>query len=114
MTDAQLSMPVAVPSAGTDPTTFYSKFVGKLTPAWSPQTGLVVWVANEADIARLHAPMKAAMRFLPSGTDVGGTPVSADTLLLQTWPTNYVAIKDEIRSAVPSEIRLENVDTVAV
>jgi hypothetical protein len=114
MPDTALSMPVAVVPVGDDPATFYAGFAGKMTPSWSPSDGLIVWAAAEIDIARLHAPTKAAMRFAPAGTSVGGAPLASDSLLLQTWPTTYVDIKNAIKASVPSEIRFENVAAATV
>lgn len=114
MPDIALSMPLAVVPAGDDPATIYAGFAGKMMPSWSPSDGLIVWVAAENNIARLHAPTKSAMRFAPAGASVGGVPLALDTLLLQTWPTTYVGIKNAIKTSVPSEIRFENVDAMAV
>lgn len=109
-----LSMPVAVPPPETDPVAFYATFVGKLTASSSPDTGLSVQVSAEAEITGLYAPIKAAMRFVPAGTQVGETTVVADTLILQTWPPAYISLKDEMETPLPSEIHVENVDAQAV
>lgn len=114
MPDPDFSMPVAVPPSGSDSAAFYGGFAGKLRASWTPAEGLIVWVAAEANIARLHAPVKAALRFAPAGASVGGTRIEVNTLFLQTWPTAYTALKAAIRSPVPTEIRFENPDTAAV
>jgi hypothetical protein len=114
MANSDLSMPLAVPPTGADLAVFYATFAGRLTPSWSPATGLTVWVAADASIARLYAPLKAAIRFLPVGTLVAGNPTTTNTLVLQTWPAAYVPVKEALQSAVPSEIRMENVDPVTV
>lgn len=114
MANTDLSMPVAVPPSGADPATFYATFAGRLTALWQPATGLSVWLAADPLIARLHAPMKSAMRFAPAGALVGGNPIPVDTVFLQTWPVAYPSIKSALQSAVPSEIRMGNVDPMAV
>lgn len=114
MANSDLSMPLAVPPTGADLTVFYATFAGRLTASWSPATGLTVWVAADASIARLYAPLKAAMRFLPVGTLVSGNPTTTNTIVLQTWPASYVAVQEALQSAVPSEIQMENVDPAAV
>ena len=114
MGDTELSMPLAVPPPGVDPSTFYATFTGKLIAAWSPATGLVVSVDPSPAIARLHAPMKAAMHFAPAGSTIGGTPVQNNTLVLTTWPMTYATVKEILGPETPAQIRFENVDGTAV
>jgi len=99
---------------GEDPGTFYGGFAGKLTPSWTPAEGLVIWVAADSNIARLYAPIKSAMRFAPTGTSWGEVQLGADSLILNTWPTAYVSLKDALASAIPAQICLENVDPAEV
>lgn len=114
MSNVDYSLPIAVPPEGSDPVIFYGTFSGKISASWTPTTDLVVWLDASPDIARLHTPMKAAMRFVPTGTELDGTPTTADTLILQTWPTDYVNAKQELTAAIPSVIQIENVDGSAV
>jgi hypothetical protein len=107
-------MPLAVPPNGVDPVAFYATFAGNLTASWTSDAALVVWVSPDIDIARLHAPMMAAIRFAPPGILVRGAPVIEHTIVLQTWPVSYVAIQDALASTVPSEIHMENVDPATV
>jgi len=106
----EVSMPLAVPPEGIDdPTSFYAGFTGRLRPSWSPADGLVVFLDDDPEIARLHAPLKVALRFIPAGTVVDEVTVEEDTLFLQTWPTVYTELRDLIDSPVPAEIRISNV-----
>jgi hypothetical protein len=114
MANTEFSMPMAVPPNGVDPLAFYATFAGRLLASWMPATGLEIWVAADIAVARLHAPIKAAMRFVPAGTPVGGAPTTEHTIVLQTWPVSYVAIQDALASTVPSEIHMENIDPAAV
>ncbi len=114
MTDNQLSMPLAIPIEGVDPISYYLGFAGKLTASWTPTDGLVVWVASESTISKLHAPVKSAMKFVPAETVINEETIISNTLVLKTWPTDYVSIKETFPSAVPSEIRIENVDSAEV
>jgi hypothetical protein len=104
-----VSMPLATPPDGVDPATFYASFAGKLKASWTPAAGLVIWTDADPNIARLHSPLKAAMSFVPLGTSLDGTPVAENTLVLRTWPTAYLSIKESIPSP-PTEVRLHNVD----
>src|SRR6266508_2443022 len=114
MMPVNYSLPIAVPPEGSDPATFYATFSGKISATWTPATDLIVWLDASPDIARLHAPMKAAMRFVPSGSDLNGSPANSDTLVLQTWPTDYANAKQELTAAIPSVIQIENVERTVV
>lgn len=114
MSNGNYALPIAVPPEGTDPLTFYGTFSGKISASWTPATALVVWLDASPDIARLHAPMKAAMRFVPTGTELHGAPAPADILILQTWPIDYARAKEELAGVIPSVIQIENVDRPAV
>jgi hypothetical protein len=113
MGDMPLTMPLAVPPEGADPSSFYASFANKLTSSWSPTTGLEVWLAAEPEIGGLYAPIKSALRFAPAGTLLRGTVLSTDTLVLTTWPTTYVDLKN-VMDSIPTEILMENVDTNSV
>lgn len=107
-----VSMPMAVPHAGEDPLVFYSSFAPNLEVSWIPGKGFVVRVAADPKFARLHAPLKAAMRFVPAGVPLtGGEVLETDTLVLQTWPVGLLALREELLVPPPAQIRFENVDT---
>lgn len=110
----ELNMPLAVPDVGTDPPTFYASFAGRISASWAPGAGLNVWLASGEPFNRLHAPTKAAMRFYPAGSIVAGSPVATHTIVLQTWPLDYVSIRDSLRTEVPSAIHFANVDAASV
>ena len=114
MAAPEMSMPVAVLPTGADPATFFATFAGNLAAFWSPTNGLLISVAAAPDIARLHAPIKAAIKFAPAGFSVGNIVVARNTLFLQTWPMTYLSAKEAIGTSAPAEIRIENVDALAV
>ncbi|HWN43315.1 MAG TPA: hypothetical protein VNW71_13900 [Thermoanaerobaculia bacterium] len=109
-----ISMPMAVPPEGDAPAAFYASFNGMLQVVWAPGDDLVVRVAADAKFARLHAPLKAAMRFLPAGMTVKGSVADTDTLVLQTWPIGLVALRAAVSGPLPSEIRFANVAVAEV
>lgn len=110
----KISMPMAVPPEGDDPAAFYASFNGMLQVVSAPGDALAVRVAADPKFARLHAPLKAAMRFLPAGVPVNGSTADADTLVLQTWPIGLLALKTALSITPPSEIRFGNVDVAEV
>src|SRR5205809_4041059 len=95
-----VSMPLAVPDEGMDPTAFYATFAGKLAATWAVGDPLEVSVDADIAIARLHAPVKAAMRFAPAGTVIDESPLSSDTLLLTTWPLAYADLRESMGMSV--------------
>jgi len=107
-------MPLAVPPPDVDPATFYARFEGKLVGEWSPSKGLLVSVDRAPDIARLHAPIKAAMRFVKAGTLVRNTVVPKDSLFFAIWPITYPTVKEILVLLTPAQIQFENVDADAV
>lgn len=111
---SDIVMPMAFDESGSDPATFYATFDGKLTPFWSAEEGLVIWCSSDAAIARLYAPIKAALRYLPAGYVYQDTPVDVNTLLLSTWPTTYTDLASSLDFKLPSNIALENVDETTV
>lgn len=114
MDQLELSMPLAVPPVAADKQAFYASFAGKILASWLPGAGLNVWLAAGEPFASLHAPMKSAMRFAPTGSLIGDIPITFNMIVLQTWPTAYLSIKEALAAEVPSEIHFENVDAVAV
>jgi hypothetical protein len=113
MAEPLFTLPCAVLPEGADPATFYAGFAGKLATELSGD-GLIVWAADEPDVALVHAPVKAAMRFAAAGSTVGGSVVATDSLLLQTWPLAYTDLDPLLPSPVPAEIRIGNVDRAGV
>lgn len=114
MNGLELSMSLAVPDAGTDAQTFYASFAGRISASWTPGAGLSVWLASGEPFTRLHASTKAAMRFVPTGSVIDGSPVASDTIVLQTWPIDYVSIRESLAAEVPSAVHFENVDAPSV
>ena len=114
MPSTTVSMPMAVPQQGEDPAAFYASFADMMQIVWTPGDDFVVRVASDSVFARLHAPLKAAMRFLPAGVVVDSSEVYTDTLVLQTWPIGLFAVRALLSVPLPSEIRFGNVDVAAV
>ena len=114
MSNPELSMPLAVPPPGVDRIAFYATFSGKLVSEWTPATGLLISVDPLPDIARLHAPIKAAMKFVKAGIASGNAVVPRDSLFLDIWPMAYTAIKEILGTTTPAQIRIVNVDAAAV
>lgn len=112
MTD--LFMPVAVDDSGGDPATFYATFDDKLTPLWSSDDGLEIWSSSDPGMSSIYAPIKTAMRYLPSGFVLDGLEITVNTLQLQTWPVSYTDLKETLGASVPSTITIENVDEASV
>ena len=108
MADPLFTLPLAVLPEGADPVAFYGTFTGKLT-ATADGDAVTVWAAAEEGIARVHAPLKAAVRFAPAGSTV-----DTDTLELQTWPLSYTDLEPVLGSTVPAQVLIGNVDAAAV
>src|SRR5688500_2935098 len=111
---AEYAMPVAHPAGAADPVAFYGTFAGKLTAAWVPGAPLAVRLDAAPAIAAIHAPMKSAMRFVPVGALIDGVAAAADTVVLATWPKDFLEAKETLGGAVPAEIRIANVDAPSV
>jgi hypothetical protein len=113
MSEPTIAMPVAVVPEGIDTAAFYATFAGKVG-AVPDAGGLVIDLAGDPAIARLHAPLKAAMRFVVAGQVVDGQAAAADTVLLETWPASYLSLRDRFSSPVPTRITLGPVEAQAV
>lgn len=109
MSDPLFTLPLAVLPEGADPATFYGSFAGKLT-AEADGDAVSVWLADD-DSGAVYAPVKAALRFAPAGSDAGTT---TDTLVLSTWPLVFPDLRDALPSPAPTEIRIGNVDSDGV
>ena len=109
-----IAQPIAFPPEGDNPVTFYANFAGKLQPNWDPASGLDVWLADSSEIARLHAPLRSAIRFVPTGTELNGAVTTENVLRLQTWPTSFPELKRVLGPATPAEVHFLNVDDTAV
>jgi hypothetical protein len=114
MPSTKVSMPMAVPQQGDEPTAFYASFAGMMQVVWTPGGEFVVRVAAAPNLGRLYAPLKSAMRFLPAGVQVHGNEAETDTLILQTWPIGLLALKNALSIQPPSEIRFGNVAAAEV
>jgi hypothetical protein len=114
MSDPDLNMIMAVVPTGVDPATHYAAFAGQLAASWSSTEGLLVWCAADAELSKVFAPMKAAMKFVPAGGLLDGITVETNTVLLQTWPAAYPANKEKLNSAVPVVTKIENIDEASV
>jgi hypothetical protein len=111
--DSLFTLPLASLPDGADPATFYGTFAGKLTAA-ADGDAVSVWVADEGNLATIYTPVKAAMRFAPSGTTVGNSTVNIDTLVLNTWPLTYTDLQKALESSVPAQIMIGNVDRTGI
>jgi hypothetical protein len=111
--DPLFTLPFAVLPDGADPAAFYSTFTGNLT-ATADGDAVSVWVAEDGDLATVHAPLKAAMRFAPSGSVLDTSTAATDTLVLQTWPLSYTDLQPVLGSAVPAQVLIGNVDQAGV
>lgn len=114
MPDPDLNMIMAIVPDGVDPATHYAPFAGKLTSSWSITDGLFVWCAADVELSKVYAPMKAAMKFVPSGGTSDGIAMTTNTIFLQTWPAVYGSNKEKLGSGVPVVIRVESIDEASV
>src|SRR5438105_15285461 len=114
MADPAMTMPIAVPDTGIDPATYYTQFADNLDATYTEASGLLISVADDPTLARLYAPIKSAMRFAPAGTEINGTALATDSLLLATWPTTFPAAKTALGASAPAQLRFENVDAAEV
>jgi hypothetical protein len=114
MSLTDLQMPIAAVPDGGDTVAVYGTFTGNISATWTPADGINIWLAANGDIPALYAPIAAAMRFVASGAALGSGTADSDTLLLRTWPTAYVALREVLGSFLPAEIRFGNVDATAL
>lgn len=107
-----VAMPIAQPPPGVDPATYYAPFVDNVTASWSAEGGLVIRLSDADPIPTLFAPLRATARFVPNGQPIepGERPVLEDTLVLKTWPVDYVNASPIVGGPVPALVVLSNVD----
>ena len=106
-------LPMAAPFEGEGTAdNFYAQFVGRLEAHWSPGKDLDIHVDDDPLLARLHAPFKTAMRFVPSGEDLHGETLETGTLLLTTWPPAILRLRKALGKHVPAEVQFRNVNAV--
>jgi hypothetical protein len=113
MSDPNIAMPVAVAPEGADAAAFYATFTGKVAVT-AGATGLVIDLGSDPAVMRLHAPLKAAMRYVAAGQVVDGQSIAADSVLLETWPASYLVLRDQFSCPVPTRITFGGVDAQAV
>lgn len=112
LTPVDASLPVAHVQPDSDANTYYSLFANKIEASWNVTNGLVIRLAADDPVFRVHAPLRALARFVPAGQsiDAGGSLMNEDSLVLKTWPTDFLKLSSEWNGVVPSLIILGNVD----
>lgn len=110
--EAATALPVAQPPANTDPAAYYALFSSNIQASWSPASGLVIRLGAADPVPTLHVPLHALVRFVPSGQPLeeGGTPIVENTLVLRTWPVDFLKLGAALGEPVPALIVLGNVD----
>ncbi len=111
MSDTTAAMPVAVPPDGTDPTTYYAGFTNNFDASLIPGDGLRFWTTDDATLRKVHGILRGAMRYVDTGEVlVGDELATAPSLLVKTWPTDFLVLRDGLLSPPIATITYEGVD----
>lgn len=113
----ELAMPIGLPKPGSDVEQHYAALSTQLVAMVNSDNTIVLWTADDPRYADAYAMVRAAVRYRPQGSaDPDGATFTTNTLLLQTWLWEYLALQSSAGSGVliPSTIRMSNIDSAAL
>lgn len=114
MADTTASFPIAVPPDESDPATLYASFSGAFDAELS-ETGLRFWTTDDATLRQVYSILRGAMRFVDTGeTLVGSELATSPSLVVKTWPTTFLELRNGLVTPPISVISYEGLETADI